>query len=772
MTQVSMPRVISGTTVTQTRTFNYSLTTGRLTSATNPESGTVSYVYNTDGTVQSRTDARGQKVAYTYNSLGQVTQKSVYPDGVNETTCARVTYTYDTYGRLSSHTWGCTSATQFTESNGYGTGNLVTQRTLQATRLLGSLPQTASQTIAFSYNNEGTACGVGFGNVYRIVNINGGYYPQQQTGPSFSCEWDTMKRPVRMYQSGTPQLEWARSVTYNAAGQMTQMEYPVSWHWTDINNTVKGWEYYRETRTYNVQGQLTQIQNVATEYDGSYTPRGFTLQYSYSGTANDGRITQMVNSLDGETINYQYDSLGRLTQAETAGTEWGQTYSYDGFGNLTAEVATKGTAPTTYLNYDTTKNRILATGHTYDAAGNLTALPTQTLTYDVESRVTQVVDTVNGTQQYGYNGLTQRVYQKTGSDSESVSMYGPGGERYDFGLYWVNGNLKITMGDENNVYLLGRQMWDPKAWPNGTGITPDRLGTTAISYGRVSGSRYPYGEIKSTGASGQMYATYPPTNTPSLFYAMNRYYSSQIMRFTSPDPAAPSDATDPQSWNLYAYVQGDPINRYDPTGLDYEIPGGGSFDPSDPRNVAPGDTSITVTGSVVHWNGVGGRHVLTPTRTTWKEEWAPSFTPYPPCVQPPHPGVGDDQIAKMIAEAKAHDGNPIELAKFLVSKFAPSGDWDYKSKVDRKQQPTEYAEAMKYGNFAFGATMAGLGLSYYQAQNAAGIAQIFIMLKGGAAGDPTGIPLLSYPYGDQKQDAMQIKSGWNYEHRLMTLDCP
>ena len=53
MTTVTMTR---GTT--QTRTFNYNLGTGRLTSATNPENGAVSYTYNTDGTPASKTDAK------------------------------------------------------------------------------------------------------------------------------------------------------------------------------------------------------------------------------------------------------------------------------------------------------------------------------------------------------------------------------------------------------------------------------------------------------------------------------------------------------------------------------------------------------------------------------------------------------------------------------------------------------------------------------------------------------------------------------------------
>jgi hypothetical protein len=51
-------------------------------------------------------------------------------------------------------------------------------------------------------------------------------------------------------------------------------------------------------------------------------------------------------------------------------------------------------------------------------------------------------------------------------------------------------------------------------------------------------------------------------------YAMNRHYSSQFMRFTSPDPyQASGGPADPQSWNRYAYVKGDPVNSNDPTGL-------------------------------------------------------------------------------------------------------------------------------------------------------------------------------------------------------------
>lgn len=53
---------------------------------------------------------------------------------------------------------------------------------------------------------------------------------------------------------------------------------------------------------------------------------------------------------------------------------------------------------------------------------------------------------------------------------------------------------------------------------------------------------------------------------------MNRYCSNAYGRFMTPDPyqsnvGGAGNPEDPGNWNKYAYTRGDPVNRYDPYGL-------------------------------------------------------------------------------------------------------------------------------------------------------------------------------------------------------------
>jgi len=63
---------------------------------------------------------------------------------------------------------------------------------------------------------------------------------------------------------------------------------------------------------------------------------------------------------------------------------------------------------------------------------------------------------------------------------------------------------------------------------------------------------------------------YERDNETGLDFAEARYNSSSLGRFTSPDPfGGGMSPASPQSFNRYAYVDNNPVNRTDPSGLDW-----------------------------------------------------------------------------------------------------------------------------------------------------------------------------------------------------------
>jgi RHS repeat-associated protein len=112
-----------------------------------------------------------------------------------------------------------------------------------------------------------------------------------------------------------------------------------------------------------------------------------------------------------------------------------------------------------------------------------------------------------------------------------------------------------------NLYFAGRLINSGGKW-----VATDRLGSVVKS--ESERLRYfPWGEEQvTTTQRREKFATYV-RDTTGLDYADQRYYSSQHGRFLTADPyVAPSALGSPQSWNRYAYVHGDPVNFYDPTG--------------------------------------------------------------------------------------------------------------------------------------------------------------------------------------------------------------
>jgi RHS repeat-associated protein len=483
---------------------------------------------------------------------------SHFPTTGNEDTSQRVTYIYDTNSLDTSHTFsnytsGRLAAVQYgpvntstTNPNGtylptfaewynYQLSGLVATKRLQV--LQPNYGITTPQAINFDGAYTYDAGGEG-----KILSVQ---YPSTSagSGSKYSYSFDSMYRPVGMTDQNSNTD--VNSVTYNPANQLLSINY--------FGST--------ETRTYNSLNQLTAVSGP-----------GISKMYTYTAGANIGKISSQTDALSGETVQYVYDSLNRLTSAATtAGTAWSQTFTYDPFGNLTAKTGT-GTAPPSIP--------VSAQPSALDANGNVTAVYGSTYSYDVENRMYEYTPPTSygiAPSYYAYDTQNRRVWQWNGStyaspysttpNSYTVYFYGVNGKRLaaytlTAAVVWQGSKVQsLTMNSAvltQDAYFGGRRL---------AGM--DRVGS-ATQVGSQNVSFYPYGEDKGTpGANDNWkFGTYLRDSATGLDYAMNRYYSSGSGRFMSPDPyQASGGPAVPQSWNRYAYVQNDPINYGDSAGL-------------------------------------------------------------------------------------------------------------------------------------------------------------------------------------------------------------
>ena len=293
-----------------------------------------------------------------------------------------------------------------------------------------------------------------------------------------------------------------------------------------------------------------------------------SLTYNYPTGANNGKLSSMYNAVSGETITYTYDSLNRLLTANGSG--WGESYGFDPFGNLLSKTVTSGSGPSLSQSVNPANNQI--DGGSYDANGNTTLGIGQysALGYDAENRLAYATPNYSEFIYYAYDGQNRRIWSWAGAEDSfddptnyTVNVYTPGGQKlgaYTFSVLLLGEEDVPTMQvalATSDQYFGGRRL----------GVM-DQLGSAGSSAPNA-GSYFPWGEPRSgTGQDTWNFATYWADSATGLDYANNRYYSNAYGRFMTPDPYGGSaKSNNPQSWNRYAYVIGDPVNKNDVTGL-------------------------------------------------------------------------------------------------------------------------------------------------------------------------------------------------------------
>jgi len=192
---------------------------------------------------------------------------------------------------------------------------------------------------------------------------------------------------------------------------------------------------------------------------------------------------------------------------------------------------------------------------------------------------------MSGNVRYFYDSRNKRIWQGNFSTdfngnvylaSEQIFFYGVDGKK--LGTYpplitygGVRGNIPQSIVFTQAYPFTTNAYFGGKLIQQGTTtFMPDRLNS--------NGKYFPYGEERNYPALAPdqvKFATYTRDGATGLDYADQRYYASSFGRFTTPDPyMASGGPADSQSWNRYAYVRSDPVNRFDPAGLaDFSVNG-------------------------------------------------------------------------------------------------------------------------------------------------------------------------------------------------------
>jgi RHS repeat-associated protein len=608
----------------ETTSFSYD-TNGYLLSVTGPLPGpndTVSFTYDSVGRVRTYTDQDGYSVTNSYDNLDRLTNIT-YPDG----TFMAVTYSnldrvkvQDRLGRITQYTYDAlrrlvaiqdplnrVTAFQYCGCGGLSAAIDPMGRPTQWTYDIEGRPTSKQYADGSSeqYTYENTTSRVKSmenekGEVKTFTyalddNVSGITYSVVQTPtPSVSFTYDPNYNRLVAMQDGIGTTTYA----YNPVGTIGALKvasatgpWPnetVTYQYDELqrltNRTVDG---VAESYAYDALGRTTNVVNAlgnfGYDFDGAtarlldaYYPNGQSTHYTYYGNLGDRRLQSITDvgpaSAPISSFTYAYNAVGQITNwvQQQAGLTNNWNPVYDPADQLLGVQAGPGGATTNYTyGYDAAGNRlfetILATNVSqYNELNQLVAssdaaLTNATYQWDAEGRLV-AINTGTATSEFTYDGLNRRsdILQLTNGVIASERRYVWCGVELCEERNASNSVLRrfyqqgFTVGPTNYFYTRDH-LESVREVLDGNGVVQSRYGYDPFGRQNVLQGNEP---------APFTYAGYFLHAPSGLKLATERFFSSELGRWLSRDPLGEQEGV-----NLYAYVENNPLNQDDPSGL-------------------------------------------------------------------------------------------------------------------------------------------------------------------------------------------------------------
>ena len=421
-----------------------------------------------------------------------------------------------------------------------------------------------NKSYVITYANDGN----GRCNEYELFDSSDGYFSDYTRKEKVMYKYDTKGNLYTVTDVTTGSDKLMARDTYDSNDNLSSVTYG--------NGTSTSYTYNKGNmieKVINNNADNTQMSIYSYDYylDGNVSQQnrnGVNCYYDYDEFS---RITD--EDYDREEIDYYYDAAGNRTLKKICDDN-GDTdvnYTYD-LNNRLLEESTnyysKNKTDVTKYVYDNNGNQIKKIGY---ITKGVNGSPSQDLVSENELNNTYEI--------YKYNEFNEMTSFESNKESKWEYAYLPNGLRYrksnashfDRYVWDRNGNIIAEMNGEGNLtnkYVRGNKLISK----NGNEYFGYDGHGSVVNISNESGKSiksYDYDafgvELNKDANDTNLfrYCAEQYDNETDSIYLRARYYSPSLGRFTTEDPAKDGN-------NWYSYCAGNPVNGWDPSGLDKE----------------------------------------------------------------------------------------------------------------------------------------------------------------------------------------------------------